>query len=433
MARQKGVKETKPRKNSPSAEEALRRISSKGFVPLETYPGNTELDWRIECEGCGNSKTFKLRLWRKLGCRYCAKKLSIGIRQEILARTNLELIDPKSPTTASLVRCQSCHRKFELNLSHAKRLESITCPFCTGRRLTEDEISLRISNGGFYPPQTLPKTVFEKFRAECKSCGNTSQKTVNAIDAGKGCRFCARNAPIDVEKAKQVFLASGLRPTEPFPTTRKGWKSECLVCGAIVAPFLSSVERGGGCRYCAGKAVEPEDAVRVMVQQGFVPLTDFPGALKPWECRCTTCQKVSTPSYATVNSKKSGCRFCNPAGINLNKPALLYLIEHKEFRAFKFGIGSIGRARVRSHERQGWKVLYTQDFDTGQEALEIEQLLKRWIREEKGLPQYLGKEEMPQRGETETLSSEAIEAREIWEKALSLHKIAQEAPELDGG
>ena len=422
MAGRKGLKESKPRKNSPSEKDALERIASKGFLAVEPYPGNTELDWKIECKGCGHQKHFKLKASRKLGCRFCAKKLPEENRQEILSGTNLKLLDPRTPTKASLVQCKDCKRSFELNLSHAKRLSSITCPFCAGRRLTDEAIASRIRKGGFLLPDILPRTVFEKFQAECASCGAITEKTVNAIDAGKGCRMCARNAPIDVEKARATFLSSGLRPIEPFPTTRRGWRSECMACGASVAPFLSSVERGGGCRYCAGKAVDPEDAVRLMNQQGFIPLTEFPGALKPWESECMSCHKISTPTYATVNSKKSGCRFCNPAGINLNNPALLYLIEHREFRAFKFGIGSTGRARVRSHERQGWRVLHTLEFNTGQEALNVEQALKRWIRDEKKIPQYLGREEMPQRGETETLSSEAIEASEIWEQVLALLK-----------
>jgi predicted GIY-YIG superfamily endonuclease len=159
-----------------------------------------------------------------------------------------------------------------------------------------------------------------------------------------------------------------------------------------------------------------------MRSSNYQPLVPYPGALKRWKSKCTKCGRESSPAFATVSSKGSMCKFCNPAGINLTEPAVFYLIEHKEYRALKIGISGAGKNRITSHNRLGWELIELLHLESGEVALELEQAVKKWIRQSLGLPQYLGKEEMPQRGETETFSADEVDSKTVWEMVLSIRE-----------
>jgi hypothetical protein len=63
------------------------------------------------------------------------------------------------------------------------------------------------------------------------------------------------------------------------------------------------------------------------------------------------------------------------------------------------------------------------DFEIAEEAFNLEQRVLAWLRLEKQLPPYLTKNEMPQRGETETVGSDSISLGELWAKVLELDKL----------
>jgi hypothetical protein len=56
------------------------------------------------------------------------------------------------------------------------------------------------------------------------------------------------------------------------------------------------------------------------------------------------------------------------------------------------------------------------DFEFGDDAYEVEQMTLLWLREDLGLPPYLGKRNMPQHGYTETVSADEIDAFMIWQR-----------------
>jgi len=48
-----------------------------------------------------------------------------------------------------------------------------------------------------------------------------------------------------------------------------------------------------------------------MLAAGVEPLAPFPGTMKPWRCRCLTCQQVVTPTFGNVRRGVSkGCKYC---------------------------------------------------------------------------------------------------------------------------
>ena len=71
--------------------------------------------------------------------------------------------------------------------------------------------------------------------------------------------------------------------------------------------------------------------------------------------------------------------------------------------------------RLKDHGRRGWEVVGKWEFDLTQTAFEVEQGFLAWVRLELGLPQFLGPEEMPQGGATETFSSTGLSVEDCEE------------------
>jgi hypothetical protein len=103
---------------------------------------------------------------------------------------------------------------------------------------------------------------------------------------------------------------AGVEPIEPYKNTSAPWRCRCRTCGREVTPRLTNVRSGhAACSYCARNAVDPDAAVAVMRAAHLEPAGPYPGATKPWPCRCTVCGQESTPRYANVYMG-TGCRYC---------------------------------------------------------------------------------------------------------------------------
>jgi len=112
-------------------------------------------------------------------------------------------------------------------------------------------------------------------------------------------------------EARKIMVAAGLKPQVPYISSSTPWISNCIKCKRKVSPNLNSVKsKGTGCSYCAGNAVDPDDAIKIMRQAKLKPLIKFPGASKPWKSKCLVCGKVVTPRYKSVRVNGGGCKFC---------------------------------------------------------------------------------------------------------------------------
>ena len=420
MGRAKGSKETKPRKNSPSEAEALRRLEVMNMRPLEPYPGNTELLWRYACKECGREQQRPLKKWKGFGCKVCAKKVPRERIEAALSSSLLELDGVHSSAHRVPVKCSRCLKTFELDIfQYLEGTRVAPCRNCQAREPSRKEILSRVERAGFRATQGLPKRVAELFPFECATCGRVQLRSINSFDAGKRCKYCA-GAYVDPEDAYRLFRSKGLRPLVPYPGgARARWLSECEVCGEQPSPSYTSLAIGqsSGCGFCSGKEVNPTSATKVMRENGFEPLVPYPGSLKPWKSKCLTCGKTPTPSYSSVKDGKR-CIFCFPGGIDFNLPGHLYLITNVELEAHKFGIQTFNSPRLASHVRRGWDLQFLFLFQNGEEAHAVEQQVKRWIREDLGIARGAEKSDMPVGGHTETLPMEAIEIAEIAKQVL---------------
>jgi hypothetical protein len=183
----------------------------------------------------------------------------------------------------------------------------------------------------------------------------------------------------------------------------------------------------GPCGYCAGKIVDVEEALILMRSAGLIPLDPYTKALEKWRCQCTKCGRTVYPTYGAIRSGQGGCRFCAQIGIDYTGPGFIYLMTHPKLQSHKVGIGGLRptgkRDRVNEHQKFGWDLYARVEYETADDAFQIEQKVLSWLRQEKQLAIYLSALEMPQGGYTETVDASEIDLPTIWAKVEELSKV----------
>jgi hypothetical protein len=111
-------------------------------------------------------------------------------------------------------------------------------------------------------------------------------------------------------EAAAFMRQAGAEPLDAYPGASRPWRCRCLRCLREITPRLDNVRTGcGPCRYCSGQGVDPQEAVAAMRLAGLEPLEPYPGAVKPWRCRCVRCGREVHPRYGSIR-KGHGCRWC---------------------------------------------------------------------------------------------------------------------------
>lgn len=119
---------------------------------------------------------------------------------------------------------------------------------------------------------------------------------------------------IDPVVAAAIMRGRGLDPLVPYPGAAKPWPCKCRTCGKETSPSLAKVKDGQGCKWCAPNApVDPDVALAVMRARDLEPLVPYPGRNNlPWRSRCLVCGSEVTPIYANVQQPggSRGCQTC---------------------------------------------------------------------------------------------------------------------------
>lgn len=161
------------------------------------------------------------------------------------------------------------------------------------------------------------------WRCRCMTCGAEVTPRLSKIRYGRGpCGACgqraagarrmARHAPT----AFNTMRAIGLEPLDPYPGALKPWRCRCVTCGREVAPRYANAQQGlTSCAFCAGNRVEPDEAVEVMRAAGVEPLEPYPGTGVGWRCRCLTCGRDVAPDYHSIASGQGACKYCAGYGV----------------------------------------------------------------------------------------------------------------------
>lgn len=298
------------------------------------------------------------------------------------------------------------------------------------RRLWTSETAVAAFRAaGLVPLVPWPGSSTKPWRARHVDCGRVVSPRLGNIAAGQGpCRECGQDAShealrLDDALAAATMRGAGLEPVEPFPGVDLPWACTHTVCGRRVSPTYTNIKRGhSGCVTCAAKAASvrllmPEaDARAVMAEHGLTPVEPYPGSSRPWRC-VHECGRTVAPTLANVSSGKGVCRYCFSA-FPYDGPAILYLVVDRD--ALKIGCANRSGRRLAEHQRYGWRVAWTIDVPSGDDAYLLEQAIVAWLRVELGLPPAYPPEMMPQTGYTETVLWDDIHPAFVLEKAAQL-------------
>ncbi|MFF5922684.1 hypothetical protein ACFY8C_30815 [Streptomyces flavochromogenes] len=171
---------------------------------------------------------------------------------------------------------------------------------------------------GARPLEPFPGTQLP-WKCLCLTCNEASSPRYNdVVNKGTGaCSKTCRSRKIaarlsrDGAEACAVMLQWGWDPLEDYPGAGKSWSARCTHCGIIKPKKLAHVQKGrGGCTNCAGRDVSDEDARKIASKAELEPLVHYPGSLQPWLCRCMRCGHVGTPTYAKIRSRGHQCWSC---------------------------------------------------------------------------------------------------------------------------
>ena len=367
-----------------------------GLIPQVPYPGRNSLPWECLCSRCGRTvrPSYSNVQQGARGCKSCSMVEAAG-----------------------------------------------------SWKISEEQARAEMAAAGWRPIGPY-KDANSPWECECLKCGNTRTPSLSSVRAGKRCKRCvdselgsARMVPS--ETANSVMIAAGLIPQVDYPGSKEHWECVCAGCGQTVYPTCTNIASGdGGCQICKGRKLSelfkvPEDQARAeMAAAGWRPIGPYTTAHSRWECECTSCGRVSTPTLSHVRAGRRcqgcttaensaarltpegtaradmlaaglhpivpfssanspwpseclecgnivspsltavrgghGCQECAPTGFKLSKPAKVYLAQHDGFGAIKIGVTNERAYRVKQLERDGWVVLALWEAVDGRSALAAE-------------------------------------------------------------
>ena len=227
----------------------------------------------------------------------------------------------------------------------------------------------------------------------------------------------SNNKKTDPNDAVALMIKNGFKPLEPYKSYQARWKNRCMTCKKIVyTSYGNQKAKKRKCQYCANNKLDTKKIISAMKKAGVKPLEPYKKYNSRWKCKCIKCGKIVYPSWDTVNQGKGSCRYCAKYGINYNTPSYVYLITHYELNAHKVGFGNHKKRedRLSRFNKKGWKTHKVWQMETGGKAVDIEKEIFRIIRKELSIPIYLTKADMPHTGgQAETMNADLISLLEL--------------------
>ena len=124
-------------------------------------------------------------------------------------------------------------------------------------------------------------------------------------------------AKLTQTEAKNIIIAAGFEPLEPYTNSVTPWKCIHLACGQIRFPLLDKIRQGQrGCRDCSYKANAKErlrsqsSARDIAKKHNLLPLEEYKGAHQKWVCKCLVCGTNVSPRINDIQRGIGGCWKC---------------------------------------------------------------------------------------------------------------------------
>lgn len=215
------------------------------------------------------------------------------------------------------------------------------------------------------------------------SCANFLNKTKGSVYAKAhrmnlvGANTNKLSAHIQYEN-KLLELEVDIYPVEKYINSQTSIKHICLK-EHITNKTPNSVLNGSGCLIC-NKITKTKTAETYAKESPFKVLESYVNNATPILHKCNYNHKWRARPYSIL--KGSGCPICSKRGFKNDKPAILYYlkIEKENLCYYKIGItnNSIEYRFKRDYIDKKIQILYTADFELGEEAyIEEQKLLKK--------------------------------------------------------
>lgn len=416
-----------------SADFAREVMLNMNLLPLEEFK-NVTSPWAYRCKKCGNEGITTLHKVKnhKNGCPFCGGvKVDPKVIAKRMSEAKLVPLEPyKSNTSKWKVKHLECGNVVLTTWAEVQSGQG-GCGICRYKKISnklkmseEKAVSFIREAGG--EPLEPYKNSHAPWKIKCLNCKQISKPMLSNVKRGQGvCIFCRPKSPVVTEARALKFIQSKnfIALTE-YKSAQSKWKLKCQKCAKedyYVYSWMKSQDYG--CVYCSGHKIDPKDALNIFLKMGFEPLGKYESARKPIKAKCLNCNRISNKRYDDVRTGR-GCKYCQTSSLDLLAPTYYYIMKHEIYDAIKVGIGNLNRRqdRIKQHEKDGWVLYYSYELDNGELALELEQGVLVWLRQEMGLPIYLSKKEMPHGGWTETVSADGISILKIRNKFEELLK-----------
>ena len=307
--------------NAVHPDDAFKIMKKANLNPLEKFVSASK-PWKSKCMNCGKIVTpkFKSISAGQGGCRDCgiikrgqALRLDSAKAIELMTKSGLKpMVSYPGSGVPWKSRCLKCKKIVHPRFSLVKAKGS-GCAYCAEVRVDKKDAVKLFKQSGLNPIVEYPGNKLP-WRSIHKPCGREVSPTYLAIKRGQGpCKYCAGKAVIP-EEAEKLFRSKGLKPLVPYPGGSKiPWKSEHMNCGKIVSPTYNIIQSGesGGCKNCQVRpTVDPNEAFQFYLSKELQPLVPYPGANKPWKSLHLVCGSEIQPRYGHIKSGRTGCPVC---------------------------------------------------------------------------------------------------------------------------
>ncbi len=299
------------RPNKVSENDAIASMINAGMKPLDPYK-NSKSKWRCECMVCGEQIEATLNGVRtgRNGCKFCANQfVSEKDAVESMLGRGFQPLEPyRNSTSPWLCRCLDCGHESRPRFHN--RNASQGCGYCAKNRVDPDDAVAVMLAAGLQPLENYNKSGIG-WRCKCLSCGREVAPHYTMVKNNRtGCAFCSGRR-VDPLEAEVAMRKAGLLPTGPYPGANSIWPCHCSTCDRPVKVKYSYVRAGKGeCPHCTGRIFDVAQANQRMSAANLLPLEPYPGADKPWRCKCLGCGGEVTPRYSGIRAGQGGCLRC---------------------------------------------------------------------------------------------------------------------------
>ncbi len=278
------------------------------------------------------------------------------------------------------------------------------CPFCAGQRVLKGINDLATlypevakQADGWDPSSVAAKSSSKKLRWKCAMGHKWTALASTRTSAGAGCPYCAGKlvrpgvndlATLFPDVAQQ---ADGWDPKFVLPFTNKKYSWKCEKEHTWLAtPNARLPPHNTGCPICSNKKVLvgfndlatlcPEVAKEA---DGWDPNTVTPGSSANLQWRCQKGHTWKAKVVYRTGPNGTNCPTCASSGFKPGQPAWLYLFERPGEQ--QVGVTNEPEVRLKRHERNGWVEVEVVGPFPGDQVLDLEKKLKKWLRREVGL------------------------------------------------